>query len=73
VGDLKTTLVDLDYGSTRLCFGDLAVRRPLPRRSTSRSREALADVLKLTPQEVVAASSHDHTDAGDRVGSGCAD
>lgn len=80
VGDLKTTLVYLDYGSTRLCF----VTSPFGvhyRALNQPIRQTVAEVLKLSPSEVVAASSHNHTVPaielgagppmiGDRVGTG---
>ena len=69
VGDLKTTLVYLDYGSTRLCFLTSpfgvhyrALNQPI--------RQALADVLKLSLAEVVAASSHNHTVPAIELGAG---
>ena len=69
VGDLKTTLVYLDYGSTRLCF----VTSPFGvhyRALNQPIRQALADVLKLSLAEVVAASSHNHTVPAIELGAG---
>jgi hypothetical protein len=69
VGDLKTTLVYLDYGSTRLCF----VTSPFGvhyRALNQPIRQAVAEVLKLSPSEVVAASSHNHTVPAIELGAG---
>lgn len=69
VGDLKTTLVYLEYGSTRLCF----VTSPFGvhyRALNEPIRQVLAETLRLAPAEVVAASSHNHTVPAIEVGAG---
>ena len=60
VGDLKTTLVLFEHGEVRLCF--VTSSFVLNDRSMNAACRALvAKELGLTPEQVVAASSHNHT------------
>ncbi|MCE5348118.1 MAG: hypothetical protein LLG13_17780 [Bacteroidales bacterium] len=58
-GDLKSTIVLLEYGDTKLCFltSPLGVEGGL----NSASRVLIAKELGLDKTQVVAACSHDHT------------
>lgn len=60
VGDLKSTLVLFEYGDTRLCFltSSFGVQT---KTLNAACRALVAKELGMTPAEVVAASSHNHT------------
>jgi len=70
IGDLKTTVVLLEYGKSRLCFLTSPLRVEGGPISTSTfnianlniaSKALIGRELKLTPDQIVAATSHNHT------------
>jgi len=60
IGDLKTTLVLFEHGETQLCFltSSFGVNE---RNMNAACRALVAKELGLTPEQVVAACSHNHT------------
>jgi hypothetical protein len=60
IGDLKSTLVLFEYGNTRLCF----LTSPFgiyEQNMNADCRALIAKELGLTPEQVIAAGSHNHT------------
>jgi len=60
IGDLKSTLVLFEYGNTRLCFVTSSFGIYEKTLNTA-VRGLVAKELGLSPDQVVAASSHNHT------------
>ncbi|MBL9215148.1 MAG: hypothetical protein JNG83_06700 [Opitutaceae bacterium] len=60
IGDLKTTLVLFEDGATRMCFvtSSFGVNEPT---LNAAIRGLVAKEIGLTPEQVVAGSSHNHT------------